>query len=323
MFNGPGLFKAVGVFTAVLFTQAVFGQTVSSLSGTVSDPSGAVVPAAALTLTNTRTGLALNTVSDGAGRYGYPQVPSGSYKLAAKATGFAEELINSIEIPVGTATTVNVTFSKVGSATETISITAEADQVNTTDATLGNAIGTQAIVELPSFGRNVAALLQFEPGVTTGGQVNGGKSDQANVTLDGVDVNDQNTRAAFTSVLRVTLDSTAEFRTTTTNANADEGRSSGAQIALVTRSGSNTLHGSLYEYRRGSETAANAFFNNHSGVPLPVLLINIFGGSAGGAIKKNRLFYFINYEGRRDASASSTTRTVPPDLMRSGVLQYV
>ena len=196
-------------------------------------------------------------------------------------------------------------------------------QVNTSDATLGNAISSQAIVDLPSYGRNVASLLQFEPGVTTGGQVNGGKSDQANVTLDGVDVNDQNTRAAFTSVLRVTLDSTAEFRTTTTNANPDEGRSSGAQIALVTRSGSNTLHGSLYEYRRGSETAANAFFNNLSGVARPVLLLNIFGGSAGGPVKKNKLFYFINYEGSRSASASSTTRTVPSDLMRQGILQYL
>jgi hypothetical protein len=288
----------------------------------VTDPSGAVVLGADIVLTNTNTGLAQKATSDKAGRYDFPQIPNGIYKLAAKAGGFNEEVVSGIEILVGTATTVNVVL-KVGAATETISVTAEAAQVNTSDATLGNAIGSQAIVELPSYARNVASLLQFEPGVTTNGQVNGGKSDQANVTLDGVDVNDQNTRAAFTSVLRVTLDSTAEFRTTTTNANADEGRSSGAQIALVTRSGSNTVHGSLYEYRRGSETAANAFFNNLSGVARPALLINIFGGSVGGPILKNRVFFFMNYEGRRDASSSSTTRTVPSDLMRSGVLQYL
>ncbi len=141
-----------------------------------------------------------------------------------------------------------------------------------------------------------------------GGNVNGGKSDQANATLDGVDVNDQNGRAAFTSVLRVTLDSTQEFRTTTTNANADQGRSSGAQIALVTKNGTNQLHGSLYENiaaapkppRTPSSTTA-------PGVKNPTLLINVFGGSAGGAIKKNKLFYFINYEGRRDASAARPT----------------
>ena len=308
---------------SLLLTGSLFAQTTSSLGGTVSDPSGAVVPGAAVVLTNLGTGLVENTVSDKAGRYNYPQLPTGKYKLAARAQGFNEEVVNNIELLVGTATTVNVAFLKVGSTSETISVVAEGVQVNTSDATLGNAINSQAIVELPSYARNVAALLQFEPGVTTNGQVNGGKSDQANVTLDGVDVNDQNTRAAFTSVLRVTLDSTAEFRTTTTNANADEGRSSGAQIALVTRSGTNTLHGSLYEYRRGSETAANTFYNNLSGIARPVLLINIFGGSAGGPIKKNKLFYFINYEGRRDASSSSTTRTVPSDLMRQGVLQYL
>ncbi len=323
MLNRFRSLNVIGVFGLALLGQALFGQTVSSLSGTVSDPSGAVVPATSLALTNTQTGANINTTADAAGRYSYAQVNPGLYKLSAKAPGFAEEIVSGIEIVVGTATTVNVKFSKVGATSETVSVTAEAAQVNTSDATLGNAITTQAIIEVPSYARNVAALLQFEPGVTTGGQVNGGKSDQANVTLDGVDVNDQNSRAAFTSVLRVTLDSTAEFRTTTTNANADEGRSSGAQIALVTRSGTNQLHGSLYEYRRGSETAANAFFNNLSGVARPALLINIFGGTAGGAIKKNKLFYFINYEGRRDASASSATRTVPSDLMRSGILQYL
>jgi hypothetical protein len=311
------------VFLAMVLQHAAFGQTLTSLSGTVSDPSGAVVPNATLAVTNIETGFTQNSTSDGAGRYGYPQLPTGKYKLSAKATGFPEEVRSNIELLVGTATTVNIAFTKVGSTSETISVVADAVQVNTSDATIGNAISSQAIVELPSFARNVASLLQFEPGVTTNGQVNGGKSDQANVTLDGVDVNDQNGRAAFTSVLRVTLDSTAEFRTTTTNANADEGRSSGAQIALVTRSGSNTLHGSLYEYRRGSETSANTFFNNLSGVARPALLINIFGGSAGGAIKKNRLFYFGNYEGRRDASSSSATRTVPSDIMRNGGLQYL
>jgi hypothetical protein len=173
--------RAICVFTVLLASlsqQAAFGQKLTSLSGTVSDPSGAVVPNAALTVTNGETGFTQSTVSDSAGRYGYPQMPSGKYKLSAKAPGFAEEVMSNVELRVGTATTVNVTFSKVGATSETISVVADAVQVNTSDATIGNAISSQAIVELPSFARNVASLLQFQPGVTTNGQVNGGKSDQ-------------------------------------------------------------------------------------------------------------------------------------------------
>ncbi len=182
------------------------------------------------------------------------------------------------------------------------------------------------------FARNVVGLLAFQPGVTSyssggsvgsnDGAVNGGKPDQGYITLDGADVIDQNSRTAFTSVLRVTLDSVEEFRTTTTNGDAATGRGSGADVQLVTKSGTNTFHGSAYEYRRGTEMASNTFFNNQAGVPVAPLLINIFGGSAGGAVKKNKLFYFINYEGRRDASATSANRTVPTANLRQGIVGY-
>jgi hypothetical protein len=329
MYKSSGTFvsKCSLALLSLLFLLSVtlFGQSGTSLSGTVTDPTGAVIASAKLVLTNTATGVSQSTEADSGGRYNFPQAAPGPYKLVATHQGFAEVVVNGITLQVATATTVNVTFEKIGSTSTVVSVEASGEQVNTQDATIGNTIDELKIQELPSFARNVAALLQFEPGVTTNGQVNGGKSDQANVTLDGVDVNDQNGRAAFTSVLRVTLDSTQEFRTTTTNANADQGRSSGAQIALVTKSGTNTLHGSLYEYRRGTETAANTFFNNRVGVPNPALLINIFGGSAGGAIKKNKIFYFLNYEGRRDASANSpsTIPTVPSDALRAGTLQYI
>src|SRR5207302_772312 len=136
------------------------------------------------------------------------------------------------------------------------------------------------ISQLPLEARNVAGLLSLQPGVTffgnldpqgattdyRNGSVNGGKSDQGNVTLDGVDVNDQQSQTAFTSVLRVTLDSVQEFRVTTTNPNAEQGRSSGAQVGLVTKSGTNEWHGSLYEFHRNTIFAANGFFNNRAGV---------------------------------------------------------
>src|SRR5262249_2052499 len=154
----------------------------------------------------------------------------------------------------------------------------------------------------------------FQPGVTAfnesttdyrNGSVNGGKADQANVTLDGIDVNDHQQRKAFTSVIKLSLDSVAEFRTTTTNAGADLGRTSGAEIALVTKSGSNEIHGAVYDYHRNMATAANSFFNNATGLPRPALLVDVFGAAVGGPIKKNRLFYFVNYEGRQDRSGTT------------------
>ncbi|MGD0779014.1 MAG: carboxypeptidase-like regulatory domain-containing protein, partial [Candidatus Solibacter sp.] len=308
----------------------LFGQT-TSLSGTVADPSGAVIPGATISIVNIETGAPRDAVSDAQGRYTMAQVMPGTYKLSAKAAGFADVVIDRVELLVNQPATRAITFEKVGSTITTIEVAGAAAQVNTTDASLGNAVSGSAIVELPFFARNVVNLLQFQPGVTsTGGgstderdgAVNGGRADQSNVSLDGVDVNDQNARTAFTSVLRVTLDSVAEFRTTTTNGAADVGRGSGADVALVTKSGSNEFHGSLYEYRRGTETAANSFFSNRADVPIAPLLINVFGGSAGAPIKKNKAFIFFNYEGRRDASSSSVTRTVPTETMKQGIVLY-
>ena len=305
----------------LVFCAALLAQN-SSLNGTVSDPSGAVIPNAAITLANQQTGLQRVTVSDAQGRYTFDSVQPGNYRINAKAAGFADAAVNNIEILVNQPATIPVKFEKVGTATETISVEAGTTQVNTVDATLGNAIESHQIVELPSYARNVAALLTFQPGVNQSGNVNGGKSDQGNITLDGADVINENSRSAMTSVLNVTIDSVQEFRVTTTNSNADEGRTSGAQITLVTKSGTNQFHGSLYEYRRGTETAANSFFNNLSGLPRPALLINIFGGSMGGPIKKNKLFFFLNYEGRRDASANSALRTVPSPTLDQGEVLY-
>ena len=245
------------VALGVCLSFTALAQT-SSLTGTVTDPTGAVVPSVKISIVNVDTNAERTTESDKIGGYVLAQVSPGKYRLTAKAPGFSDVIINNIDLEVNQPSTVEIKFEKLGATSTAVSIEATAAQVNTSDASIGNAIGTTAITELPFYARNVANLLQFQPGVTPsvnnssttnntiGGNVNGGKADQANVTLDGVDVNDQNTRAAFTSVLRVTLDSTQEFRTTTTNANADEGRSSGAQIALVTKSGTNELHGSLY-----------------------------------------------------------------------------
>lgn len=317
---------------SLLMAAGLFGQ-VTSLTGTVTDPAGAVVPKTSISVVNSKTGLSRETVSDSQGRYLLSDLTPGIYRLNAKAAGFSEAVINNIELLVNQPATVLVKL-EIGATSTTVEVEAAATQVNTTDASIGNAISNEAIIEMPMYARNVAGLLAFQPGVTSfgsfgsgsmdyrSGSVNGGKSDQSSITLDGADVGDQNTRAAFTSVLRVTLDSVEEFRTVTTNADPATGRGSGADIQLVTKSGTNNYHGSLYEYRRGTETAANSFFSNRSGVARAPLLINLFGGSLGGPVKKNKLFFFLNYEGRRDASAVTVTRTVPMETLKQGIIRY-
>ena len=309
---------------------SLLAQSDSSVSGLVTDPSGALLPHSAITITNTDTGANRATTSDSSGRYSFPQLQPGNYKLQAKSKGFSDVNVDQIRVLINTPVTLDLHVASVGQTSETVSVNADAAQINTTDATLGNAIGTKPIMDLPFEARNVVGLLSIQPGVTffgdptdyRSGSVNGGKSDQGNVTLDGVDVNDQQYRSAFTAVLRVTLDSVQEFRTTTTNGGADVGRTSGAQVALITKSGTNEFHGSLYEYNRNTDLSANTFFNNSDGIGRQQLNRNVFGGSIGGPVVKNRLFFFLNYEGRRDASQNSVVRTVPNALFRQGIVTY-
>jgi hypothetical protein len=306
----------------LLLAASVCAQSLSSLTGAVTDPSGASIPGATVTAENTDTGFRRTATSDAVGVYAFPQLTPGPYKITAKAPGFTETAATDVRLLVNSPVTLNLKMA-VGAVQQSVEVTDSAVQVNTQDATLGNAFGTRPVLQLPFEARNIVGLLSLQPGVSANGSVNGGKSDQANVTLDGVDVNDQQYRSAFTSVLRVTLDSVQEFRVTTSGANADMGRSSGAQIALVTKSGTNEFHGSAYEYLRNTLTAANSFFNNAAGIPRPDLKRNVFGASGGGPVKKDRLFLFGNYEGRRDASQGTAVRTVPTAAFRQGLVSYL
>jgi hypothetical protein len=319
---------------AGMLAAGVSAQALTSLTGTVTDPTGAVVPGATISIVNDATHANRQTVSDAQGRYSLLQVEPGTYAVTAKAQGFAEQTM-MVRLLVNTPATLPIAFESLGAVSETVSVSGVAPQINTTDASVGNAISSEVITQVPLEGRNVVGLLALQPGVvflgepdpgTIGdhrsGAVNGGKTDQANVTLDGVDVNDQQSHTAFTSVLRVTLDSVEEFRTVTTNSGADMGRTSGAQVALVTKSGTNLLHGSLYEVNRNTDLEANDFFNNSVGNPRTKLIRNVFGGAVGGPIKKDRLFFFLNYEGRRDASSVSVVRTVPTQDFRNGIFTY-
>lgn len=306
------------------------------MNGSVTDPTGAVVPGVQVTLSNPETGVKRTTLSDEQGRYSFAQLAPGTYQVTAQLSGFQDISVKDIRLLVNTPTTLNLKFAAVGALSTEVLVSTEANQVNTTDATIGNSLGGKVITDLPFEARNVVGLLAVQPGVVylgepdpsklndnRSGAVNGGKSDQANVTLDGVDVNDLVNGAAFKSVLRVTLDSVQEFRTITTNAGAEMGRSSGAQVALVTKSGTNSYHGSAYEYLRNTSTSANSFFNNASRVTRPKLNRNVFGGSVGGPIQKNRMFFFLNYEGRHDTSQSTALRIVPLESFKQGTFTYL
>ena len=329
------------------FGLAVRAQTfTTSLQGTVFDKTGAPIPKAKVTLVNPASASERSIMSGAAGEYSFSQLAAGTYQLNVEAPGFRKYEQKAVQLLVNTPATINVTL-EVGAVSETVEVTGEATLVNTTDASLGNAFNERQVKELPLEGRNVPDLLSLQAGVTyTGprsglggsidrdkdtrnGAVNGAHSDQSNVTLDGVDVNDDVNGYAFTSVLPVTLDSVQEFRVATTNYNADEGRSSGAQVSLITKSGTNKFHGSLYEYMRNTATSANDYFVKQAeaaaGEPNtpPKLIRNIFGVSVGGPLIKDRLFFFANYEGARQREEQSVLRIVPSDNMRAGNLQYV
>ena len=333
--------SAIWVFAVVTFLASwATAQSSSQLNGSVTDSSGAAVAGAKITLTHPATGLQRTTTSNGSGLYQFLDVPPGDYRLEAAASGFAPYLASKVTLVVKTPSTVQIRLNVAGVA-QSVTVEAEAPLINRTDASLGNVVEGNQIDELPIADRNVVQLLSLQPGVaylgnqlnastdTRSGAVNGMRSDQSNVTLDGIGVNDQNNGYAFTSVLSVPPDSVQEFRVTTANANADSGYSSGAQVALATKSGTNSFHGSAYEYNRNTVFSANDPFLKYSQLTsgesntAPKLLRNVFGATLGGPVMKNRLFFFANYEGRRDAQGTSVLRTVPSATLRAGNLVYL
>jgi hypothetical protein len=333
--------KRLGLYLlSFCFPLLGWSQTgLTSLRGTVTDPSGALLAGAEVSLEQPATGFRATSSSDQSGGYEFPQIPPGKYTITAIKSGFGKQA-KSAELLVSQPATINFTLS-VQAINETIEVSDIAQTVNTSDATIGNAVSNSTIQALPMEGRNVPDLLSLQPGVvylnsrqsnpdtdSRSGAVSGARSDQSNVTLDGVDNNDQRQGYAFTGVLRSTLDSVEEFRVTTTNANADSGRSSGAQVTLVTKSGTNGLHGSLYEYNRNSLGHANDWFNKASQIQAGLpnrpgqLIRNTFGGTFSGPIKKDKLFFFLNYEGRKTQENQQENLTVPTASFKAGNVSY-
>ena len=329
---------------AMLFACGLLrAQNVGSLGGVVTDPGGAAVANAKVTVTDLSSGVARTVETDKNGEYTIVQLAPGTYKVEVTKDGFRSFVASKVSVLVATATTFDI-HMEIGSVSQTVVVESAAPTLNTEDASVGNAFGEDQVKSLPFLARNVVNLLTLQPGVVfTGrsdtdrlsmgsiatldlreGVVNGVRGNQNSVTLDGVDSNDWQSQAAFTSALPVTLDSVQEFRVTTTNANASTGLVGGAQVQLVTKSGGNAFHGNARWYYRTTGTAANSFFNNAANPQINRAKDqrNIGGGSLGGPIKRDRLYFFLDNEERREAVGASGSRIVPSDFLRDGVLVY-
>ncbi len=326
----------------LLFPVIALGQQTSAVTGVVTDATGAVISGVEVKLTDTKTTAEQTTKTNEQGIYSFVKVAPGTgYKLSFTAQGFDSVAKTNISLGVGITETHNAQMT-VGQVTNTVTVTSSGEAtLNTTDASIGNVISRRRLQELPIQIRNSpAALIGLQAGVVGNnvgalsvnrvGSVTGSRADQGNITIDGIDANDQATGQFAATVGNAPIDAIQEFRTVSTNPGASEGRSSGGQIQMVTRGGGNDFHGSLREYNRTALTAANTFFNNRTidlntgkSIERPQLTRNQFGGNFEGPIKKNKLFFFFDYEGRRDAQGVTYLRTVPLDHFRNGSLAYL
>ncbi|HEY7353720.1 MAG TPA: TonB-dependent receptor [Terriglobales bacterium] len=341
--------RSVALFLLLLAASLSWSQTgTSTISGTITDPQGSVVPGATVTLTNTATNAVRTTKSGDTGNYTFDLITPAKYRVQVEATGFKKKLVENVIALIAKPTQTDVVL-EVGTASETVEVTESSQDtlINTQDATLGNNFNSIQITQLPLEARSVVDLLSLQPGSTREGYVTGARSDQSNVTLDGVDINNaqtgnseiprstnnltiaglDNDRGDITTgpVLRLNSESTEEFRVTTANGNANQGRSSGAQINIVTKSGTNGFHGAASEFYRSRGFTANDWFNNHATpeVPRPPLQRNTFEAAVGGPVVKNKLFFFYDFAGRRDASSQSESRTVPLSTLAQGTITYL
>ena len=313
---------------AILWSQG----TTSRLLGTVSDPTGAVVAGANVELTNQATNQRFSGKSSDAGTYLFDSIQSGSYTVTVDAAGFRKFTARQNAVTIGQPTTVNIRL-EVGQVTETVEVSGAYEAVQTsTSGNFGNLFTQQAIADMPIVGlrgRNPVNLVFLQPGVVSGANtggsshVNGARDRAWNYTLDGVDVNEVSSGGSETTPTKMNPDSLAEFRVMTSNVTADSGRNSGAQVAMVTRSGSNEFHGSAVFFYRTPRLNANEWENNVLNVGKRQLVQNIWGGSVGGPIWKNKTFFFLNYQDLHALETSNVTRTVYTDSARRGQWRFV
>ncbi|HEX3684071.1 MAG TPA: carboxypeptidase regulatory-like domain-containing protein [Bryobacteraceae bacterium] len=304
---------------SALFAQDVTGK----ITGTITDPSGAVVANAKVTVTSKATGTARETTSDSSGTYQVLQLPIGLYSVSAQAPGFEQVTVDS-QTPLEINQTLRIDVHlRVGRISSAVTVESDASMVETENQTMMQTVTGQAIFELPLNGRDTLDLLKTQPGVTPTNpdsgaagnySIGGQRTDSVTYLLDGGLNNDL---LSNNVVADPNPDAVAEFRVLESNYSAEYGRNAGGVVSVVTKSGTNQFHGTLYDYVRNNYFDANTFFNNEQGLPVPVLKRNQFGGTVGGPIVKDKLFFFFSYEGQRqtalDTSAGKVTTYTPAE----------
>lgn len=318
------------------------GETTGALAGQVADPSGAAVAGAEVTITSPTTGLRRSVLTGPSGRFSFPELKPGPFAVVAKAAGFEEQTLGPVLVPLGHTQTVSF-WLKVAAQKAEVDVTSRAPLINTENPNTTTTLEAKAIQNLPNPGSDLTYLAQFSPGalINTAGSANdvvGGQSGYGNVefnglpalsiayVVDGLETNDPMTdlNSGLSTNLVLGLNSIQEVTVNTTSYGVDQGRYSAAQVDYVTKSGANKFHGNLYELWNGSRlNAANFFTNATPGGHKPRSTVNHFGGSLGGPIVHNKLFFFADFEQLRIALPIVNTITVPTPAFQSYVLQQL
>jgi hypothetical protein len=315
------------LLSPVLWAQLYTG----TVTGVVTDPSGAVVPGAQLRLVDEQKGFVFTASTDPAGNYLFRSVPPGTYKLSIQAQGFKSETRSGIVLDVNHNVTVGFQL-QLGATTQTVEVTGQAPMLESQDAVTGQTVDRKFINDLPLVNRSVTDLVMLTPGVTevdtTCGVTlctannfisNGTRNATSDILMDGVTTTnfEQNSGILF-PLYTPSVDAVQEFVVQETNFSAEYGFTGATIVNMVIRSGTNNLHGTLYEFLRNQAMDSNNFFNNAAGLALPPLRWNDFGGTIGGPIKHDKTFFFFDYEGSRSASLSTFTAGVPSTAERTG-----
>src|SRR6202047_5440807 len=331
------MFFVIGTFCASHAYAQISGAT---LSGTVTDQSGAVVPQATISIKNVATGITRSNTTSAAGYYSAPNLLPGIYEVRAEAQGFTSKLQTGVNLTVGEQQVLNFAL-QVGQMSQTVEVNTEAPNVDLASSTISAVVSSTTVRELPLNGRSWTDLATLQPGVTSiqtqpdftagpdrgkrgfGNQVtiDGARPQQNNYRLDGISTNDYD-NAAPGSVLGGDLgvDAIQEFSVLTSNYSAEYGRTSGGVVNAITSSGTNQFHGSVYEFLRNDALDAANYFENAGGIKKASFRQNQFGVSAGGPIRKDKLFVFGDYEGLRYSKGIPTKIFVPSDAARLGIL---
>lgn len=301
MLNSTRLIGSLSVL--LVFCFAVIAQTgTSNISGTVKDTAGAVVPGATVTAKNEATGVSHTQTTTESGLYFFSSLPVGKYTITVEKQGFKTLQNTNNDLQVGEPLVVDAAL-EIGQVSETVTVIGGTEQLQNSNATIGNVVEQKAIEALPLNGRNPLTLLLLEPGVVqrsfggigSGVHVNGARDRAYNVTIDGIEANESSVPNPVSNLYRITPDNIQEYKVTTNNATAEEGRNSGASISIATRAGTSEFHGTGFFFLRNEALNSNEWYQNAQKNPKPLIRMNQFGYEMSGPIKKNKTFFFGSY----------------------------